>query len=230
MGDSGRGSPASVSHNTDPLSAYESNVTVRVVTTTSRRDVSKSVPLRDVFCDQRWANAVDDSPLQGHFLSTMTYDEFSHQPKSRVLSYRADKCARFELCDVNDPAHQITWVNETHIPLACLDTPQTKTGWTHLWIDVLHALGDPATTENSYALHNRLCLAVTVLPQSWLTGYPDTCHRAFGRAWVCKEIAFGRVDRDALDLFFETAVVTHAAQTKGTCCVSQIPRLFDAPL
>ena len=36
---------------------------------------------------------------------------------------------------------------------------------------------------------------------------------AFGRAWMNRELAFGRVDRDALDLFFEMCVREHAEQT-----------------
>ena len=213
MGDSGRGFPnASTSH--DLLSEYESTVLVRVVTTNARRDTSKSVPLRDVFDDKRWSEAVDNSPLANHFLSTITYDEFAHHPKSRLLSYRADQVVKFD-CAVNDPGRLIPSVSNARVPLSCLGTPQTKGGWTHLWIDVLHHLGDPQTIQDSYHVNEHLCLQVTIIPQAWLTKDPDTVHRAFSRAWVCREITFGRVDRDALDLFFEMCVEEHAAQTNG---------------
>ena len=68
----------------EPLSAYESDALVRVVTTIPRRDSRKSVPLRDVFLDARWSEAVDASPMAAYYLSAMTYDEFVHQPLSLI--------------------------------------------------------------------------------------------------------------------------------------------------
>lgn len=198
----------------EPLSAFESDATVRVVTTNPRRDSRKSVPLRDVFADARWSDAVDASPMADCYLSAMTYDEFVHQPKARMLSYRADRVTRFD-CAVRDPARVVSDAAHAFVPLAFLETPQIKSGWTHLWIDALHHLDDVEAKRDATQLSAWLCLNVTVLPQAWLTQDPDTCHAAFGRAWINRELAFGRVDRDALDLFFEMCVREHAAQTEG---------------
>ena len=198
----------------EPLSAFESDATVRVVTTQPRRDSRKSVPLRDVFADARWSDAVDASPMADCYLSAMTYDEFVHQPKARMLSYRADRVTRFD-CAVRDPARVVSGAAHAFVPLAFLETPQIKSGWTHLWIDALHHLDDVEAKRDATQLSAWLCLNVTVLPQAWLSKDPDTCHAAFGRAWMNRELAFGRVDRDALDLFFEMCVREHAAQTEG---------------
>ena len=198
----------------EPLSAFESDATVRVVTTQPRRDSRKSVPLRDVFADARWSDAVNASPMADCYLSAMTYDEFVHQPKARMLSYRADRVTRFD-CAVRDPARVVSGAAHAFVPLAFLETPQIKSGWTHLWIDALHHLDDVKAKRDATQLSAWLCLNVTVLPQAWLSKDPDTCHAAFGRAWMNRELAFGRVDRDALDLFFEMCVREHAAQTEG---------------
>ena len=204
----------------EPLSAYESDALVRVVTTIPRRDSRKSVPLRDVFLDARWSEAVDASPMADYYLSAMTYDEFVHQPKARMLSYRADRVTRFD-CAVRDPARVVSSAAHACVPLGCLETPQTKSGWTHLWIDALHHLDDASAKRDTTQLSAWVCLNVTVLPQAWLTRDPDKCNAAFGRAWINRELAFGRVDRDALDLFFEMCVRVHAEQTEG--------KIWDGP-
>ena len=198
----------------EPLSAYESDALVRVVTTIPRRDSRKSVPLRDVFLDARWSEAVDASPMAAYYLSAMTYDEFVHQPKARMLSYRADRVTRFD-CAVRDPARVVSDAARAFVPLGCLETPQIKSGWTHLWIDALHHLDEPGAKRDATRLSAWLCLNATVLPQAWLTQDLDACAAAFGRAWMNRELAFGRVDRDALDLFFEMCVREHAEQTGG---------------
>ena len=97
------------------------------------------MPLRDVFADARWSDAVDASPMADCYLSAMTYDEFVHQPKARMLSYRADRVTRFD-CAVRDPARVVSDAAHAFVPLAFLETPQIKSGWTHLWIDALHHL------------------------------------------------------------------------------------------
>ena len=102
------------------------------------------------------------------------------------------------------------------VPLGCrLETPQIKCPPTHLWIDALHHLDEPGAKRDATRLSAWLCLNVTVLPQAWLTQDLDACAAAFGRAWMNRELAFGRVDRDALDLFFEMCVREHAEQTGG---------------
>ena len=172
------------------------------------------MPLRDVFLDARWSEAVDASPMAAYYLSAMTYDEFVHQPKARMLSYRADRVTRFD-CAVRDPARVVSDAARAFVPLGCLETPQIKSGWTHLWIDALHHLDEPGAKRDATRLSAWLCLNVTVLPQAWLTQDLDASRRRVRRAWMNRELAFGRVDRDALDLFFEMCVREHAEQTGG---------------
>ena len=131
-----------------------------------------------------------------------------------MLSYRADRVTRFD-CAVRDPARVVSDAARAFVPLGCLETPQIKSGWTHLWIDALHHLDEPGAKRDATRLSAWLCLNVTVLPQAWLTQDLDACAAAFGRAWMNRELAFGRVDRDALDLFFEMCVREHAEQTGG---------------
>lgn len=107
------------------------------------------------------------------------YEEFVAAEGSRLLSYRCGNVVQLDSM-VNDPAGALERVKGA-MPMTLLNTPAD--GWTHLWVDVLNHLNDPAGVAETLAASGELCLAVTVLPQFWLHGSYDAALTAMSRAW-----------------------------------------------
>lgn len=145
--------------------------------------------------------------------SRRTIAEFASDAASRVLSYRSSDVIEID-AKVSDPSRLIT-ATRCHVPLSCLATPQTTTPWRRLWVDVLAHLGDPAERVAARDHCARLLLAIPVLPQYWLHASHADAFEAFDRAWIHQELAYGRLDRDALEKFFAICVKSHATQTDG---------------
>ena len=145
--------------------------------------------------------------------SRRTIAEFASDAASRVLSYRSSDVIEID-ARVSDPSRLIT-ATRCHVPLSCLATPQTTTTWRRLWVDVLAHLGDPAERVAARDHCARLLLAIPVLPQYWLHASRADAFEAFDRAWIHQELAYGRLDRDALEKFFAVCDKSHATQTDG---------------
>lgn len=143
--------------------------------------------------------------------SRRTYDEFVSHAKARTLSYRFGTPLELD-CDCEDPAHELTRVRAT-LPLTPLDTPPD--GWTHLWVDAFCHLGDPAGVSSALDISAQLYLHVPTLPQYWLDGDILAASKALTRAWIHQELAYGRLDRDALECFFRICATSYAAQTSA---------------
>ena len=95
------------------------------------------------------------------------------------------------------------------------DSPgHTPDGWTHLWVDAFCHLGDPAGVSSARDISAQLYLHVPALPQYWL-GDVLAASKAMTRAWIHQELAYGRLDRDALERFFRICATSYAAQTSA---------------
>jgi len=179
--------------------------------TAEAREDGRSTKLKDLIADPVWAEAVEASPLVEHYLSAMPYDEFVAAEGARVLSYRASNIAHLD-CMVADPAGSMERTRGA-MPLSLLDTPSR--GWTHLWSDALNHLNDPAGAAHTLVSSGPLYLAVRTLPQFWLGGSYEAAAGAMSRAWVHQELAFGRLDRGALEKFVGLCCSRYKSQTQG---------------
>ena len=140
-----------------------------------------------------------------------TYDEFVSHAKARTLSYRFGTPLELD-CECEDPARELARVRAA-LPLTPLDTPPD--GWTHLWVDAFCHLGDPAGVSSARDISAQLYLHVPALPQYWLGGDVLAASKAMTRAWIHQELAYGRLDRDALERFFRICAASYAAQTSA---------------
>lgn len=128
-----------------------------------------------------------------------------------MLSYRCGNVAELD-CVVADPAGALDRTTGA-MPLSLLNTPAE--GWTHLWCDALNHLNDPAGVAETVRTSGELYLAVRTLPQFWLGGDYDAALSAMSRAWVHQEIAYGRLDRAALEKFVGLCCARYQSQTHG---------------
>eukprot|EP00301_Raphidiophrys_heterophryoidea_P010129 c15175_g1_i1.p1 GENE.c15175_g1_i1~~c15175_g1_i1.p1 ORF type:complete len:485 (-),score=88.41 c15175_g1_i1:119-1573(-) len=155
----------------------------------------QSVPLREVLDSEEWRKGVEASPLQNHYLTSMTYNEFTSNEASRVLSYRWSNKITLQGCPVRDPAKVVSTFSG-EIALSVLKTPLT--GWKFLWADALNHLNDPENVGYALSTMGKLYLDGITLPQYFLFGSFDEIKEAVARGWMHQELAYGELDPQAV--------------------------------
>ena len=163
-----------------------------------------AVKLKELLDSPEWMTAVENSPMADYYLISISYNTFISSPRSRVLSYRWNNKLTLN-CTVKDPAGIVIRF-KGDLALSVLQTPTTyseesKEGWDMLWADALNHLNHPPSIQYTIKTMGDLYLQAITLPQYFLIGDIHTAQEAIRRGWMHQELAYGRLDRYAVNSF-----------------------------